>query len=66
MEKAKDQLHTDNYSIYNADCMSVLPTLEKESIDLSVYSPPFFFFFYYKSDHRVLSCCGTRDVFLSP
>ena len=29
MEKEKYQLHTDNYSIYNADCMSVLPTLEK-------------------------------------
>ena len=32
---------TDSYSIYNSDCMHVLPTLEDDSIDLSVYSPPF-------------------------
>ena len=65
MEKAKDQLHTDNYSIYNADCMSVLPTLEKESIDLSIYSPPFCGLYNYSSDHRDMSNCATRDEFLT-
>lgn len=30
----KDQLVTDEYAIYNGDCMSVMPTLEDESIDL--------------------------------
>ena len=37
----KEQFITDDYAIYNSDCMEVLPTLENESIDLSVYSPPF-------------------------
>ena len=64
MEKAKDQLHTDNYSIYNADCMSVLPTLEKESIDLSVYSPPFAGLYNYSSDHRDMSNCESKEQFL--
>lgn len=64
MEKAKDQLHTDNYSIYNADCMSVLPTLENESIDLSVYSPPFAGLYNYSSDHRDMSNCESKEQFL--
>ena len=64
MEKAKDQLHTDNYSIYNADCMSVLPTLEKESIDLSVFSPPFAGLYNYSSDHRDMSNCESKEQFL--
>ena len=38
---AKDQLHSENYSIYNSDCMEVLPTLPDNSVDLSIYSPPF-------------------------
>jgi len=40
--KVKDQTVTERYAIYNSDCMLVMPTLEDESIDLSVYSPPFF------------------------
>lgn len=64
MEKAKDQLHTDNYSIYNADCMSVLPTLEKESIDLSIFSPPFAGLYNYSSDHRDMSNCESKEQFL--
>ena len=64
MEKAKEQLHTDNFSIYNADCMSVLPTLDKESIDLSVYSPPFAGLYNYSSDHRDMSNCESKEQFL--
>ena len=33
--KVKDQLVTENYAIYNSDCMLVLPTLDDNSIDLS-------------------------------
>lgn len=36
-----DQLITDRYAIYNANCMEVLPTLPDGSVHLSVYSPPF-------------------------
>ena len=37
----KNELITENYALYESDCMYVLPTLPDESIDLSVYSPPF-------------------------
>lgn len=62
--KVKQQLHEENYSIYNGDCMAVLPTLADESIDLSVYSPPFAGLYNYSSDHRDMSNCATKEEFL--
>lgn len=64
MGKVKDQLVTENYAIYNSDCMYVLPTLENESIDLSIYSPPFCGLYNYSSDHRDMSNCDTKEQFL--
>jgi len=60
----KDQLITDQYAIYNGDCMHVLPTLENESIDLSVYSPPFAGLYNYSSSENDFSNCETREQFL--
>ena len=37
----KDQIIKENYALYNSDCMYVLPTFPDESVDLSIYSPPF-------------------------
>lgn len=36
-----NQSLTERYALYHADCMEVLPTLKGETVDLSVYSPPF-------------------------
>lgn len=60
----KDQIITENYALYNSDCMYVLPTLEKESIDLSVYSPPFAGLFNYSSSDNDMSNCETKEQFL--
>lgn len=62
--KVKEQLHTENYSIYNGDCMDVVTQLETDSIDLSVYSPPFAGLYNYSSDHRDFSNCDTKEIFL--
>lgn len=62
--KVKEQLHTENYSIYNGDCMDVVTQLETNSIDLSVYSPPFAGLYNYSSDHRDFSNCDTKEIFL--
>lgn len=64
MSKTKEQLIKDNYAIYNTDCMELLPTLEKESIDLSIYSPPFAGLYNYSSDYRDFSNCDTKEQFL--
>lgn len=60
----KNQLITDKYAIYNADCMEVLPTIPDESVDLSVYSPPFAGLYNYSSDPRDFSNCETKEQFL--
>jgi len=62
--KVKEQLITDQYAIYNGDCMDVLPTLDNDSIDLCVYSPPFAGLYNYSSDERDFSNCETKEQFL--
>lgn len=60
----KQQTITENYAIYNSDCMEVMPTLPDSSIDLSVYSPPFAGLYNYSSSHRDFSNCDTKEDFL--
>jgi len=60
----KDQKVTDQYALYNSDCMYVLPQLEDKSIDFSVYSPPFAGLYNYSSSENDFSNCDTRDEFL--
>jgi len=46
---------TDNYAIYNGDCVEVLPELKKESVHITIYSPPFSDLYTYSSSERDLS-----------
>jgi DNA modification methylase len=64
MNKVKDQIVTDKYAIYNADCMDVVSTLETESIDLVVYSPPFAGLYNYSSSEKDFSNCENKEQFL--
>lgn len=58
----KNQLITDQYAIYNSDCIYVLPTLADNSIDLSIYSPPFLGLFNYSSSDNDFSNCESREA----
>ena len=60
----KNQLITDDYALYESDCMYVLPTLPDESIDLSVYSPPFAGLYNYSSSENDFSNCESKEQFL--
>lgn len=62
--KTKDQVITPDYAIYNSDCMEVLPTLPAESVDLSIYSPPFAGLYNYSSSERDFSNCDSKEQFL--
>lgn len=62
--KVKDQLITDRYALYNSDCMLVLPTLENESVDLAVYSPPFANLYTYSSSERDMSNVSSNEEFI--
>jgi DNA modification methylase len=64
MSKVKQQKVTDRYAVYNSDCMLVLPTLDDESIDLSVYSPPFAGLYNYSSSENDFSNCESKEQFL--
>jgi len=60
----KDQIITEDFAAYNGDCMHVLPTLSDNSIDLSVYSPPFAGLYNYSSHENDFSNCENKDQFL--
>jgi DNA modification methylase len=60
----KEQHLTDQYALYNSDCMYVMPQLGDASIDLSVYSPPFAGLYNYSSSENDFSNCETREQFM--
>ena len=62
--KVKDQEVTENYAIYNGDCMEVITTLDDESVDLSIYSPPFAGLYNYSSSEKDFSNCENKQQFL--
>lgn len=62
--KTKDQIITSQYAIYNSDCMEVIPALPDNSVDLSIYSPPFAGLYNYSSSERDFSNCESREQFL--
>ena len=63
--KVKDQLVTEKYAIYNGDCMDVITTLDDNSIDLSVYSPPFAGLYNYSSSEKDFSNCNSKEEFMN-
>ncbi len=59
----KDQIITERYALYNADCIDVMRTLPDEKVDLSVYAPPFCGLYNYSSNERDLSNCRDYSEF---
>lgn len=60
---------TDQYAIYNTDNMYVMPNLPDNSIDLSIYSPPFSTkdggaLYQYSSHQNDLSNCKSGEEFM--
>lgn len=59
----KNQAVTENYAIYNADCIEVAKTLPDNSIHFSVSSWPFASLYTYSNSPRDLGNCRTYDEF---
>jgi len=59
----KEQHVTDEYAIYNGDCIEIMGAMPDCSIDMSVYSPPFCGLFNYSSDDHDLSNCRSYSEF---
>jgi len=60
----KSEAITEDYAIYNGDCVEVMRNLPDECIDMSIYSPPFAGLYNYSSDVRDMSNCNGREDFL--
>ena len=58
-----DQVITNDYAIYNGDCVEVIADLPSNSIDMAVYSPPFAGLFQYSGDERDMSNCTSYGQF---
>ena len=61
----KEQLITEDYAIYNSDCMEVIKEMPNKSVDLSVYSPPFASLYTYSSSERDMSNVSSIKEFIT-
>lgn len=59
----RDQKITNQYAIYNGDCVEVAETLRDACMDFSVYSPPFGGLYTYSSDDKDMSNCADYEQF---
>ena len=59
-----DQITTEQYTIVNGDCISVMVALPEKSIGMSMYSLPFRGMYQYSSSTRDLSNCRTKEQFM--
>lgn len=55
---------TDRYALYNGDCVEVMQQLPANSVDFSVFSPPFANLYIYSDDLRDMGNCRDSDAFL--
>jgi DNA modification methylase len=58
-----NQKITNDYALYNGDCLEVLPSIPDGSVHLSVYSPPFCGLYHYSSSERDMSNCRSYSEF---
>lgn len=58
-----DQVTTDHFSIYNADCIDVLRGMPDSSVHYSIFSPPFASLYTYSASPRDMGNCSTHEEF---
>lgn len=61
--KVLNEAHGDNWSLYNADCVSFAEGLPDDSVDLSIYSPPFANLYIYGDSVADMGNCGDDREF---
>lgn len=58
-----NQVITDKFALYHADCVEVASALPSESIDYSIFSPPFASLFTYSNSDRDMGNSRNYDQF---
>ena len=64
--KMKNDIHTatgEGWTLHHGDCVRVAKQIESESIDFSVFSPPFADLFTYSDDLQDMGNCANLDEF---
>jgi DNA modification methylase len=59
----KVETKTEDYHLVNADCVDAIQFLDDDSVDLSVFSPPFSTLFTYSDNIRDMGNCVDNDEF---
>jgi hypothetical protein len=63
-EYVRDVKTGDNWTAHLADCVDVASEMVSESIDYSVYSPPFASLYTYSNSDRDMGNCNDDDMFM--
>lgn len=63
MVRCLGDAHGDNYAIYNGDCVDVVRQMPDESVDFSIYSPPFSNLFVYSDSEADMGNSADDDEF---
>lgn len=58
-----DQVVTDNYALYNGDSVEVIQGVPENTVDLSVFSPPFMSLYTYTPTERDIGNSATPEQF---
>ncbi len=61
----ENRIHNDYYDLRHGDSCEVLKTLDENSVDFSIFSPPFQSLFTYSNSDRDLGNCSTEDEFFN-
>lgn len=54
---------SNNFEIYNADCCEVIKRLKDDSLDYSIFSPPFASLYTYSNSERDMGNCKSHSEF---
>lgn len=63
MEYVRQVTETDKWTIHNADCIDLASEIPDESIDFTIYSPPFESLFTYSNSDRDMGNNKSSDAF---
>lgn len=63
MINIKKQVTENNFAFYNGDCVEVAKGLPENSMDLTIYSPPFFELYVYSDDPKDMNNSANYDQF---
>lgn len=63
--KVISQTVTDQFAIYNADCIDVLRGIPDSTVHYSIFSPPFASLYTYSASPRDMGNCANHDEFFN-